>query len=144
MKISQAGIDLIKRFEGCKLAAYQDVVGVWTVGYGTTGADVCKGLQITEKEAETRLLVHLQGVQDAINALVSVPLTQGEFDALCSFVYNIGETAFRKSTLLRKLNDSDYDGAAAEILRWDKAGGAPVIGLTRRRHAEKDLFESMG
>ena len=142
MKISQAGIDLIKQFEGCKLAAYTDSVGIWTIGYGSTGKDVCQGLTITQEEAENRLRKHLEGVEAAINRLVSVPLTQHEFDALCSFVYNIGETAFGKSTCLRKLNDSDYDGAAAEILRWDKAGGAPVVGLTRRRQAEKALFES--
>ena len=141
MKISQAGLDLIKEFEGCKLTAYQDSVGVWTVGFGSTGRDVCKGLSITQDEAEKRLRKHLEGVERAIDRLVTVPLTQGEFDALCSFVYNLGEGAFAKSTLLKMLNASDYDGAAQQFLRWDKAGGQVLAGLTRRRQAEMRRFE---
>lgn len=141
MKISNVGLDLIKDFEGCKLTAYQDSVGVWTVGYGSTGGDVCKGLTITQDEAEKRLRKHLEGVERAIGRLVSVPLTQGEFDALCSFVYNLGEGALAKSTLLKLLNASDYDGAAQQFLRWDKAGGQVLAGLTRRRQAEMRRFE---
>lgn len=141
MKISQAGLELIKDFEGCKLTAYQDSVGVWTVGYGSTGGDVCKGLTITQDEAEKRLRKHLEGVERAILRLVTVPLTQGEFDALCSFVYNLGEGALAKSTLLKMLNASDYDGAAQQFLRWDKAGGQVLAGLTRRRQAEMRRFE---
>ena len=141
MNISQAGIDLIKSFEGCELAAYQDQVGVWTVGYGSTGKDVCSGLTITQDDAEGRLRDHLAGVETAINGMVRVPITQGEFDALCSFCYNLGVNALRNSTLLVKLNDSDYDGAALQFLRWNRAGGVPVAGLTRRREAEKKRFE---
>ena len=141
MKISDAGIDLIKEFEGCKLAAYQDSVGVWTVGFGATGGDVCQGLTITQDDAEKRLRKHLEGVERAIGRLVSVPLTQGEFDALCSFVYNLGEGALAKSTLLKMLNASDYDGAAQQFLRWNRAGGQVLAGLTRRREAEMRRFE---
>lgn len=141
MKISQRGVDLIKEWEGCKLTAYQDSVGVWTVGYGSTGGDVCKGLTITQEDAEKRLRKHLEGVERAIGRLVTVPLTQGEFDALCSFVYNLGEGALAKSTLLKMLNNNDYDGAAQQFLRWDKAGGQVLAGLTRRRQAEMRRFE---
>lgn len=141
MKISDAGLDLIKDFEGCKLTAYQDMVGVWTVGYGSTGSDICKGMTITQEEAEKRLRKHLEGVERAVMRLVCVPLTQGEFDALCSFVYNLGEGAFAKSTLLKLLNASDYDKAALEFERWNKAGGKEVAGLTRRRLAERRRFE---
>jgi lysozyme len=142
MKISQVGLDLIKDFEGCELTAYQDIVGVWTVGYGSTGGDVCKGLTITQQEAENRLRRHLERTEAAIERMVDVPLTQGEFDALCSFCYNLGENALKTSTLLKKLNASDYDGAAEQFERWNKAGGKEVAGLTRRRQAERRLFEA--
>lgn len=141
MKISQAGYDLIREFEGCRLEAYQDQVGVWTVGYGSTGGDVCKGLTITQDNAEQRLRDHLSKVEAAINRMVGVPLTQGEFDALCSFAYNLGTGALQKSTLLVKLNASDYDGACREFAKWNKAGGVPVAGLIRRRAAEMKRFE---
>ena len=141
MKISQAGYDLIKSFEGCKLTAYEDVVGVWTVGYGSTGGDVCKGLTITQDNAEQRLRDHIGKLEGAIDRMVTVPLTQGEFDALCSFAYNVGAGALQKSTLLKKLNASDYDGACLQFSRWNKADGIPFAGLTRRRAAEMKRFE---
>ena len=142
MKIGQKGLDLIREFEGCRLTAYQDSVGVWTVGIGSTGPDVCKGLTITQDEAEERLRKHLEGVEDAITRAVQVPITQNEFDALCCLAYNIGTGAMLKSTLLKMLNEARYDDAAAQFLRWDKAGGQVLAGLTRRRIAEKTLFES--
>ncbi len=142
MNISQRGLDLIREFEGCKLTSYQDSVGVWTVGYGCTGPTVCKGLTITQDDAEKRLLSHLQGVEASIERLVTVPLTQGEFDALCSFVYNLGAGALAESTLLKELNRLDYNAASLQILRWNKAGGQELAGLTRRREAEHRLFES--
>ena len=142
MKISQVGIDLIKDFEGCYLEAYADIVGVWTVGYGSTGTDICKGLRITAQDAENRLRRHLEKNEAAIERMVTVPLTQGEFDALCSFCYNLGDGALQNSTLLKLLNQSDYDGAAGQFERWNKAGGKEVAGLTRRRQAERRLFET--
>jgi len=142
VRISQVGLDLIKDFEGCELKSYKDIVGVWTVGYGCTGPGIGDGMVITKQEAENMLRRHLERVEAAVERMVTVPLTQGEFDALCSFCYNLGEGALQKSTLLRKLNASDYDGAADEFQRWNKAGGNEVAGLTRRRQAERRLFES--
>lgn len=141
MNISQRGIDLIKDFEGCELTAYKDIVGVLTIGYGCT-TNVQDGLTITQTEAENRLRRDLEKVEAAVERLVTVPLTQGEFDALCSFVYNLGEGALAKSTLLKLLNSSDYDDASLQFFRWNKAGGKEVAGLTRRREAERRLFES--
>ena len=140
MNIGSAGIALIKEFEGCRLQAYQDSVGVWTIGYGST-TDVGPGQAITQAEAEDRLLEDLKHAETCVNGAVTVPLTQHEFDALVAFVFNLGCGNFRKSTLLRKLLDSDFDGAALEFRRWDKAGGQVLAGLTRRRAAEAELFE---
>jgi len=142
LNISQIGLDLIKDFEGCELTSYQDIVGIWTVGYGCTGPGIGKGMVITPQEAENMLRRHLERVEAAIERMVTVPLTQGEFDALCSFCYNLGEGALKGSTLLKLLNASDYDGAAQQFERWNKAGGKEVAGLTRRRQAERRLFES--
>ena len=140
MKIGAAGIALIKQFEGCRLQAYQDSVGVWTIGYGST-TDVAPGQIITQAQAEQRLLEDVKHAEACVNGAVTVPLTQNEFDACVSFVFNLGCGNFRKSTLLRKLLDSDYDGASLEFRRWDKAGGQVLAGLTRRRAAEERLFE---
>ena len=143
MQISQAGIDAIKRHEGLRLFAYQDVAGVWTVGYGSTKG-VEPGQHITSSEAEFRLRRDLEWVEKCIADNVTVPLTQNQYDALCSLIFNIGSGAFKDSTLLRKLNAGDYAGAAEQFTRWDKAtvGGVlqPVAGLASRRRAEQSLF----
>lgn len=144
MNISERGLELIKEFEGCRLEAYQDSVGIWTVGYGHTGSLVVSGLTITQAEADELLRHDLLVAENCIKTIVAVPLTQVEFDALCSFTFNLGCTALRNSTLLRKLNGSDYDGAAAEFKKWDHAGGKQLAGLTKRRAAEADLFEAAG
>lgn len=140
MRISDKGLALIKSFEGLRLAAYLDSVGVPTIGYGHT-----KGVQIgdtcTEDEATEWLREDCADAENCVNSAVSVPLTQHEFDACVSFVFNLGCGSFRKSTLLRKLLDSDYDGAALEFRKWNKAGGVELAGLTRRRAAEAALFE---
>ena len=141
MNIGPAGLELIKEFEGCKLTAYLDSVGVPTIGYGhTKGVKI--GLRCTQEEADAWLLEDLKDAETCVNGAVTVPLTQNEFDALVSFVFNFGCTKFRGSTLLRKLLDSDYDGAALEFRRWDRAGGQVLAGLTRRRAAEERLFET--
>lgn len=141
MKIGTSGIELIKEFEGCKLVAYLDSVGIPTIGYGHT-----KGVQIgfhcSQEEADAWLLEDVKDAEACVNGSVTVPLTQNEFDALVAFVFNLGCKSFRGSTLLRKLLDSDYDGAAQEFKRWDKAGGRELPGLLRRRLAEAELFES--
>lgn len=142
MRISDDGIELIKSFEDCKLEAYQDSVGVWTLGVGHTGPDVFRGRTITQKEADALLRKDLAAAERCVNMSTNVELTQHEFDALTSLVFNIGCGAFRGSTLLRKLNDSLHDAAAEQFGRWNKAGGQELAGLTRRREAERNLFES--
>jgi lysozyme len=143
MKISDAGIDLIREFEGCKLTAYPDPAtggDPWTIGYGHTGPDVFSGLKITEDEAISYLRRDLETAEKCVNGCVKVTLTQEQFDALCSFVLNVGCGNLRKSTLLVKINDGDDVGAAEEFLRWDRAAGKQMAGLTRRRNAERERF----
>ncbi len=136
---SQSGIELIKSFEGCRLTSYQDVAGIWTIGYGHTG-DIRSGMHITKEQAENYLRTDLEKFERCINQYVSVPLTQNMFDALVSFAYNVGTGAFRKSTLLRKLNQGDTDNAAREFSRWVHAGKKICPGLVRRRKEEQKLF----
>lgn len=145
MRINKEGLDLIKEFEGLKLKAYLDVVGVPTIGYGCTNGvskeDVANGRTITEAEAEAFLLKELVQFEQGVPKYVTVPLNENEFSALVSFSYNLGLGSLQKSTLLQMLNSGDRSGAAAQFLRWNKAGGKEYAGLTRRRQAEKDLFE---
>ena len=144
MKTSQSGISLIKGFEGKRLNAYYDGVGVWTIGFGTikypNDVRVKQGDTCTELLAESYLKNDLVKFENAINRLVKVPLNQNQFDALSSFTYNLGETNLSSSTLLKKLNAKYYAGAADQFLRWNKAGGKVMNGLTRRREAERNLF----
>lgn len=144
MKTSNSGINLIKGFEGLRLKAYDDGVGVWTIGYGTirylNGVRVKKGDTCTDAQAEQYLRNDLVTFENAINRLVKVSLTQNQFDALASFTYNLGEANLSSSTLLKKLNSKDYKGAAAEFLKWNKAGGKVLGGLIKRRQAEMKLF----
>lgn len=146
MQTSDKGIALIKQFEGCKLTAYQDSVGVWTIGYGWTqpvdGKPIRAGMTIKQETAERLLKTGLVSYENDVSRLVKVDLTQGQFDALVSFTYNLGARSLSTSTLLRKLNAEDYAGAADEFLRWNKAGGKVLNGLTRRREAERALFLS--
>ncbi len=144
MRTSENGVELIKRFEGLELEAYQDIAGIWTIGYGHTGADVQPGMKISERDAEELLRRDLKPREQAVEGAVKVPLNQNEFDALVSFVYNVGAAAFRGSTALKRLNKGDRVGAADALTWWNKAtvGGVlrEVLGLTRRRAAEKALF----
>ncbi|MEG5818345.1 lysozyme [Enterobacter hormaechei] len=146
MQTSEKGIALIKQFEGCKLTAYQDSVGVWTIGYGWTqpvdGKPIRAGMTIKQETAERLLKTGLVSYESDVSRLVKVGLTQGQFDALVSFTYNLGARSLSTSTLLRKINAGDYAGAADEFLRWNKAGGKVLNGLTRRREAERALFLS--
>lgn len=146
MQTSEKGIALIKQFEGCKLTAYQDSVGVWTIGYGWTqpidGKPIRAGMTIKQETAERLLKTGLVSYESDVSRLVKVGLTQGQFDALLSFTYNLGARSLSTSTLLRKLNAGDYAGAADEFMRWNKAGGKVLNGLTRRREAERALFLS--
>ena len=139
MKTSNNGINLIKQFEGCILSAYKCPAGVWTIGYGHT-KDVKQGMKITTNQATNLLKEDLKTYENYVNKYVKVKLNQNQFDALVSFTFNCGGGALKSSTLLKKLNKGDYTGAANELLRWNKASGKVLAGLTRRRKAEKALF----
>ena len=139
MTTSDAGIGLIKQFEGVRLTAYRDSVGVPTIGYGSTRG-VKMGDVITQAEADTRLRQDLQSAEFAVNRLVKPALTQNQFDALVSFVFNLGGTALASSTLLKYLNNGKYAEAAQEFPKWTHAGGAVLAGLIARRAAERALF----
>lgn len=144
MKTSQVGIDLITSFEDTKLQAYDDGVGVWTIGIGTTvypnGVKVKKGDSCTLDQAKSYFAHDLKRFEASVNNLVKVPLSQNQFDALVSLVYNIGSGNFASSTLLKKLNAKDYAGAADQFPQWNKAKGKVLNGLVRRRDAERALF----
>ena len=144
MKISDKGLNLIKEFEGCRLTSYVCPAGVLTIGYGSTGSHVKSGMTITKEEAENLLRKDVSRFETAVNDLVKVSLNQGQFDALVSFAFNLGSGALAESTLLRLLNNSDYEGAAAQFDRWVKAGAVTLEGLVRRRNAEEALFRSGG
>ena len=139
MNLGYKGTKLLKYFEGCKLTAYQDSVGVWTIGYGHTKG-VYDGMTITQEEAEQMLLTELEEYEGYVEKYVTVPLTQNQFDALVVWVYNLGPTNFRNSTLLKELNAGNYNAAGQEITRWNKAGGKVLAGLVKRREAEAELF----
>ena len=143
-QINQAGLNLIKEFEGFRDTAYLCPSRVWTLGYGSTfypdGTAVRQGDRITKDEGEKLLRTTVRGFEDAVSKLVTVPLNDNQFSALVSFAFNVGVGAFRSSTLLRKLNKKDYAGASLEFSKWVKGGGRTLPGLVRRRNAEKALF----
>jgi len=141
MKISQKGLAVIKQFEGLRLTAYKCPAGVLTIGYGSTGAHVKPGMTITAQEAERLLLDDLARFEVGVQEVIKQPFTQGQFDALVSFSFNVGLGALRESTLAAKLKAGDVTGAANEFARWNKAGGKILAGLVKRRKAEKLLFE---
>lgn len=143
MQYSRVGLALTERFEGCRLQAYQDSVGVWTIGYGHTRG-VQQGMTCTQEQAEEWLVQDSLQAQDAVNDLVTVLLTQPEFDALVDFTFNLGAGALAESTMLRLLNAGDFAGAAGQFELWDHAGGKVVAGLLRRRLAEKQEFTQGG
>lgn len=139
MKTSIEGLALIKKFEGLELEAYKCAAGVWTIGYGHT-KDVNKGDVWSETHAEHMLEVELEEFEEYINDYVTVNLSQNQFDALVSWVYNLGPANLKASTMLKVLNSGDYEGVPAQIKRWNKAGGKVLQGLIRRREAEALLF----
>ena len=140
MNISEEGLCLIKKFEGCEMRAYLDAVNVPTIAYGRT-KNVKLGDTCTQKQAEDWLTEEIKEYQDYIKDLVKVPLDQSQFDALCSWVYNLGPSNLKSSTLLKKLNAGEYKDVPEQIKRWNKAGGKVLEGLVRRRNAEALLFE---
>ena len=143
MKTSEEGIALIKKFEGCKLDAYQCSADVWTIGFGTTQG-VKKGATCSQDEAETFLANDLCQFEQSILKMVDVSLKQNEFDALISWIYNLGASNFSESTLLRRINDNTDSSRADipyQIKRWNRAGGKVLDGLVRRREAEALLWQ---
>ena len=140
MHISEAGLALIRQFEGLRLSAYRCPAGIATIGYGST-AGVQMGQTITAARAEELLRDDVRQFEAAVSRLVKVPLNQGQHDALVSFAFNLGAKALEQSTLLRLLNAGDYSGAAAQFDRWVYASGKKLSGLVKRRAAERALFE---
>jgi lysozyme len=143
--VNDATIKLIKEFEGERLTAYKDPIGLLTVGVGhlvKQGEPYNLGQKITPEESEALLRKDLEIAEVAVRRHVKVLINENSYGALISFVFNLGEGALRKSTLLRKLNDGDFQGAAEEFKHWVNAGGRRLPGLVRRREAEKELFLS--
>lgn len=139
MKTSRKGIQLIKEFEGCRLNAYQDIVGVWTIGYGFT-KNVLPNETMTQEECEMRLLEELSSYEQAVHEATGGKYTQNQFDAMVSLAWNIGIAGLRKSSVVKAHNRGDYQAAARAFGLWNKAGGKSIPGLTRRRAAESVLY----
>jgi lysozyme len=139
--ITKEGLDFIQDVEGCKLFAYLDTVGVWTIGVGHTGPEVVKGLTCSMEQALQWLKEDSEEAQEAIRKLVKVLLTQNQFNALVSFVFNVGIDAFCKSTMLKLINKGFFDGASNEFPKWNKDNGKEVLGLSKRRILEQSVFE---
>jgi len=147
MELSQKGKDLIMQFEGLKLSAYQDSVGIWTIGYGNTyyedGAPVKKGDVITHNRAIELFNLIVKRFEVGVDELVTSNVNQNQFDAMVSLAYNIGIGNFKNSSLLKMVNKSPNDTAIyLQFLRWNKAKGKVIEGLTRRRIAESELYKS--
>jgi lysozyme len=134
------GLHLTQQFESCRLTAYQDVKGVWTIGWGHTGPEVVEGLVWTQAQADAALQADIQWAVNVVNHLVTFQLTQEEFNATVDFVFNVGSGNFASSTLLKDLNAGNLTDAAAQFERWDKSGGQVIAGLLRRRNAEAQEF----
>ena len=136
--VSEA-VDFIRAWEGERLKAYQCTAGVWTIGVGHTKG-VKEGDRITLEQSDKLLISDLEGFKREMIPLVDVEVTRGQFVALLSFVFNLGTKAFMTSTLRKKLNKGDFDGASFEFLKWKYANGEEVRGLLNRRKAERELF----
>ena len=151
MILSDRGLELIKHFESCQLTAYRDSGGVWTIGWGHTGQEVASGLTWTQEHADNVLITDVRDFEAGVTRLLKVRVTQNQFDALVSFAFNVGldididtkAEGLGDSTLLKKLNTGDTAGAAVEFEKWNKDNGQIVAGLTRRRRAERELFEEV-
>ena len=141
MAYSGNGLALTERFEGFRAKAYQDATGTWTCGYGHTQG-VTGGTTCDQQLAEQWLLSDIRVAVDAVNRMVTVPLTQDEFDAIVDFVFNVGQGNFGASTMLELLNQGEYQAAAEQFSRWDFINGQAVAGLLNRRVAEQTLFNS--
>lgn len=141
MQYTQSGENLTEQFEGVRLSAYLDSVGVPTIGYGHTSG-VHMGMTCTQEQANEWLMQDVQVAVNAVNRLVTVQLTQNEFNALVDFTFNLGVGNLESSTLLKDLNAGNFEAAANQFELWDKAGGQVLAGLFRRRIAEKTEFNT--
>tara|TARA_R100001086_G_scaffold148603_1_gene78680 strand:+ start:303 stop:746 length:444 start_codon:yes stop_codon:yes gene_type:complete len=142
VRTSGQGVALIKKFEGCELEAYQCSANVWTIGYGHTRG-VKEGDEISADKAEYILLEDLIEFEKYVDQLVTVSLNQDQFDALVAWTFNLGPTNLKKSTMLLRLNDGQYDEVPAQMARWNRSGGEVLEGLKRRRKAEGLLFQGL-
>ena len=140
MIISEEGISLVKKFEGCKLEAYQCAAGVWTCGWGSTRG-VKEGDVWSQEKADIMLIDELHEYGNYVNDMVTMPLHQNQFDSLTSWCFNLGPTNLSESSLLRVLNEGSYEEVPYQIKRWNKVNGKINEGLIRRREAEALLFE---
>ena len=140
MKMGEKGIDLIKHFEGFRSTVYLCPSGVATLGYGSTHGITMDSPPITEEEGLELLMLDIAKFERGVNRLIDVPLNQNQFDALTSFAFNLGNGSLQASTLRKKVNREDYEGAADEFPRWVFAGGRKLNGLVKRRYAERALF----
>lgn len=139
MYINKEGIELIKHFESLRLEAYQDSVGVWTIGWGHT-KNVFKGMKITKEEAEEFLKKDLEVFENLVNDLLEVEINDNQFSALVSFSFNLGINNLKKSTLLKLINEKDFFNSSKEFVKWSNAGGRRLKGLVRRRLSERNLY----
>jgi len=143
-KMNVEGLELLKQWEGLRLSAYKDAGGIWTIGYGHTSAAgtprVYQGMRISEPQAEEILTRDLVQYERAVEGNVKVPLNDNQFAALVAFTYNVGVSAFKRSTLLKKLNAGDYDAVPVEMMKWTRAGKKRLKGLENRRAAESGLW----
>jgi lysozyme len=142
MNISDAALEHIKHYEGFSSVPYLCPAEVWTIGYGHTQGVNAYTIPITKETAHEYLREDVRATENAILELVHVALNQSQYDALVSLIFNIGEGNFRRSTLLKKLNCADFEGAADEFLRWVYGGGRKIRGLEKRRKAEREMFLS--
>ena len=142
MKFNSNGIKLIKDFEGCSLNSYQDLKGLWTIGYGTTGRNIKDGMTWTQEQAEQELEKATECISELVSKFITTELTDNQFSALVCFAYNVGINALSKSNLLKLVNSKHMSLAADEFLKWDKCDGKEIPGLLRRRLAERVLFLS--
>ena len=147
MRVSRAGLELIKKFEGLRTKAYKCPANVWTIGFGHTSAAgdpvVNSDLVITKEQAELILIRDVQKYEDGVRDLVQIGITQGQFDALVSFAYNAGVHRLAGSTLLKRVNAGRFDEVPAEFMKWTKGGGRDLPGLIRRRRAEVKLWRGL-
>ena len=144
MKTSPSGIAVMHHYESCKLRAYPDPAtggAPWTIGWGHTGQEVVKGLSWSKAKADQVFAQDLKKFESGVISSIAAGSTQGQFDAMVCLAYNIGLANFKSSTLLKLFNSGDHAGAALQFLRWNKAAGKVMLGLSRRRESERALFE---